>query len=331
MKYGVYWMAFFLIQLMSSCTKTVDISAVKTVPRIVIEGRVSSLEGPYYVRITKSMGLAGISDENAKSDTLVPVKGATVIITEDTGLSDTLIPSADRGPLLYAYRYNEVTRTIDSSFDQAYFNEFNNDRGYYETTKLKGKPGHTYSLLVKVGDQEYRASAFMPPAPALDSVQLQEAIVLPNGAKTPIPFVYFSEPQQETNYYQLSFNDIRNYRRDNEWFGIPVPRNYLPFYVLKDQTLPAYVNGIGVRVIESDHYEELNAWPYLSLLSAVFQVRLCSLSKEAYEFFDSLNRQLQDDGNVYKPVPSSAPGNISNNAIGLFWASDISYRVYLPN
>lgn len=325
MKQGVYWWVFFLVQLVGSCTKTADISDVVTVPRIVIEGRVSSLEGPYYVRITKSMGLAG------STDTLVPVKGATVIITEDTGLSDTLIPSTDAGPILFAYRYHAAERKIDSTLEQVYTNDFSNQRGYYETTRLKGRPGHTYSLLVKVGDQEYRASARMPPAPVLDSVKLQEAVVLPNGATTPIPFVYFSEPQQETNFYQLSFNDIRNYRRDNEWFGVFIPRNQLPFYVLKDQTLPPYVNGIGVRVIESDHYDELSSWPYLNLLNAAFQVRLCSLSKEAYEFFDSLNRQLQDDGNVYKPVPSSAPGNISNHAIGLFWASDIAYRVYLPN
>ena len=40
--------------------------------------------------------------------------------------------------------------------------------------------------------------------------------------------------------------------------------------------------------------------------------------------------QLQADGNIYKPVPASASGNIKGGALGLFWASSISYKLNLP-
>jgi hypothetical protein len=59
-------------------------------------------------------------------------------------------------------------------------------------------------------------------------------------------------------------------------------------------------------------------------------VKLCALTKNAYEYFDALNRQLQNDGNIYQPVPASAIGNISGGALGLFWATSVSYKlVYL--
>jgi len=59
------------------------------------------------------------------------------------------------------------------------------------------------------------------------------------------------------------------------------------------------------------------------------EVRLCSLTREAYEYFVTIEKQFQVDGNVYKPAPASASGNISGGALGLFWATSISYKVRL--
>ncbi|WP_315816961.1 DUF4249 family protein [Paraflavitalea speifideaquila] len=57
------------------------------------------------------------------------------------------------------------------------------------------------------------------------------------------------------------------------------------------------------------------------------QIRLHALTKETYDYFNVLNRQLEVNGNIYKPAPASAHGNISGGALGFFYATTISDKV----
>jgi hypothetical protein len=102
------------------------------------------------------------------------------------------------------------------------------------------------------------------------------------------------------------------------------------YYVLDDKTMPAYVNGLAVRVLSSDHYPFSDSYPYLMKPNEPRQVKLSSLTKEAFEYIRVLGKQLRDDGNVYKPVPASLKGNISGNALGFFWAANVSYKLVMP-
>ena len=306
----------------AGCIKDFKLKDGETAPLYVIEGRISNLGGPYYVRITKSTNRLGLG--NAE-----PVKGALVIIADDLGVTDTLIPGKIVGNPRNYYYYDYDTRVIDSFMDPPYTYNYSINLGYYETTKLTGQPGHNYHLTVHIGNEEFHASAFMPPVTTLDSAVIEEATVDPDGTKGYLPFVWFKEPANENNYYLFQYNSTNDYPYDNPYAHYKYVM-YFPYYVLDDKTMPAYVNGLAVRVITSDHYQFSDSYPYLMKPNEPTQVRLSSLTKEAYEYMNALGKQLADDGNVYKPVPASLKGNISGNALGLFWATHVSYKLVMP-
>jgi hypothetical protein len=316
-------MAFVLILTAAGCAKDIHLQLDNKTPLYVIEGRISNLEGPYFVRVTKTTNQLS-SDFNDNG----AVTGALVILSDDAGTRDTLIPlDLSR---INRYWYIHHDGILDSIAEKFESNFYTRERGYYQTTHIKGEPGHTYHLEVQIGQEAFHADAYMPYVPLLDSAALNETAVLPEGTKGWLPFVYFKEPTNEKNYYLLQFNSPAGLRYDiaekNGYLGV----SYFPFYVVDDKILPAYVNGLPVRVTLSGHstYSGTN---YFSLSpNSQYQVRLSSLTKEAYEYFRVLISQFEDDGNAYKPVPASAAGNISGGALGLFYATHVSYKLIIP-
>ncbi|THU40246.1 DUF4249 domain-containing protein [Niastella caeni] len=316
-----------LLLLTAGCTKEFNIELDKTQPLFVIEGRISNLTGPYYVRITKSTNSLGLGG-GPYNDSAEAVTGALVTISDDSGITDTLIPANSYNRYRYFYFYkNGKVDSIKERLPPYYSDKYRGDRGYYETTKITGRPGHTYHLLVRTGNEEFHASAYMPNAPEIDSAALKEATINAKGDKGLLPFVWFKEPQNEKNYYLLMYNPITDYPYDNS-FNRFIPSGVYPFYVVDDALLPPYINGMAVQMMVNGHDPYSNNYPYIIYNDPV-QVRLSSLTKEAYNFFKALGRQLEDDGNAYRPAPSSPPGNISGNALGLFWATQISHKLIL--
>jgi hypothetical protein len=323
-----YITGIVLLIATAGCIKDFKLTPDETVPTYVIEGKISNLGGPYYIRITKSTNLLGLGHQagNPGIDSAEPVKGALVIIADELGVTDTLIPGKTANSRYYYFYKNGV---IDSFMNLTYHYYYTIDRGYYETTKLTGQPGHTYQLTVRIGNEEFHASAYMPPVSTLDSAVIKETTVDPDGTKGYLPFVWFKEPANENNYYLFQYNLIQNYPYENSYASFGHAMSF-PYYVLDDKTMPAYVNGLAVRVLTSDHYQFSDSYPYLVNPTTPTQVKLSSLTKEAYEYFNVLGKQLRDDGNVYKPVPASLKGNISGNALGFFWATHVSYKLVMP-
>lgn len=328
MRERLIFLTTVLFIVITGCTKEFHIDA-NTESFYVIEGRISTLKGPYYVRITKSF-----SDfKNKNTDDIYkavepdPVKDALVIISDDNGVTDTLKPPVQIDYSRYGYSWDFTDNEIDSMLPvlNAYLTY---DRGYYQTTKITGVPGHTYKLTVRIDDKEFHASAYMPFVPALDSVKITEVEAVPGGEKGLMPLVYFNEPQQEKNYYFVQHNYIQNFVYDNPALayspGLNIP------YVVNDELLPPYVNGLPVRVIKSGHNPCCDFYFTYLFPHHPVQVRLGSITKETYDYFRVLINQLNVEGNVYKPVPASAPGNISGGALGLFYATDISYKLAFP-
>lgn len=71
-------------------------------------------------------------------------------------------------------------------------------KGTYETTAINGMPGQTYTLTVRIGDQEFKASSTMPePVPFLD-LTLKAADF--DSTRT-TPMVKFKDPLEVQNYY----------------------------------------------------------------------------------------------------------------------------------
>ncbi|MBN9380605.1 MAG: DUF4249 domain-containing protein [Chitinophagaceae bacterium] len=316
-----------LFFISSGCTKDYTIHPKDAKPLYVIEGRISNMRGPYYVRVTKSQNAVEKGTDSVSwVDNAEAVKGALVVISDDMGTMDTLMPVDPNGERYgYLYRGGKIDSGVGPLSD---FNRsFTADHGYYETKKITGIPGHTYRLQVRIGDETFQAAAYMPSAPALDS-----AVAEPDrdmlGAEN--VYAYFKEPQGEKNYYFMQVTSISQYPYDADGYvDTWGDHSIFPYYVFDDRTLPSYVSHMRMDAIFFDGYAYGGIKPYFILPPEPFQARLMALTKEAYEYFNTLGKQFVDDGNVYKPAPASAAGNISGGALGLFWATGVSYKLVL--
>ena len=328
---GYYLIAIFIVTS-TGCVKDTRPDFGESKPLYVLEARISNMQGPYFVRVTRSTNSLGYQPAYptaADADSAEPVKNALVIMTDDRGVADTLISAGSTNRAIVHY----INRNGQLDSYTAFINDlpspwYTADRGYYETTKITGAPGHTYHLTVRIDTSAFQASAYMPDIAPLDSTVLKETSIEPGKSSGYLPFVYFKEPRNEKNYYLLQYNNIDMYTSDNPYLFSYNP-SIFPYYVVDDKILAPYVNGLPVRVIISAHSPYESGYPYIPS-NATIQVRLSSLTEDAYRYFNALNEQFQDDGNVYRPVPSSPTGNISNGALGFFYATAVSYKLILP-
>lgn len=280
--------------LMLGCIEDFDLKLKNAEPRLVVEGLITNKQGPYFIRLTKSTpgGLTSNANLSYSTDNAEPVMDATVIISDDLNNIDTLRPY----------------KSADSK--EIYYNQ-----GFYETTFLKGKPGHTYYLKVIDKEQEYEASAYMPVIPDIDSIGYVKKISEKDGQEFYIPLISFREPQGINNYYLIQLNEdfySRIYSSKQEW----------KFSILSDAYLDSYVSNLNIST--GANPRSFQYWSYMEGDS--IYVALSSLTKEGYDFYKNLIDQFENDGGAYKPTPASPQGNISNGGLCFFRASAISEK-----
>lgn len=118
---------FFLVIVTTSlflgaCEKVIDVDLNSVNPKLVVQGNINQLPGPYFVTLNQSLNF----DE---SNNFPPVQNAFVTISDNLGDVDTL---------------TEV------------------QSGVYATTHLQGIPGNTYTLSVNVAGEIYTSVSTMP-------------------------------------------------------------------------------------------------------------------------------------------------------------------------
>lgn len=118
----------------TSCEKVIDIDYKNNQPAIIIEGNITNEAGPYFVKVTKSIGLTVDGDYPTIDDALVT-------ISDDAGSSETLISIGD---------------------------------GTYSTTTLRGAEGRTYILTVEAQGETYTARSTMPQIVPFESIVIDE-------------------------------------------------------------------------------------------------------------------------------------------------------------
>ncbi len=156
------WISGLLILLFSSCQKVVQLDLNNAASQIVIQGEVTDDRGPYQIIINQTVGFYA-------DNTFPGVSGATVIITDDLGDTDSL---SEKSP------------------------------GIYQTHFLKGKPGITYTLTVLSQNVKYAAVSTMPQPVRFDSLTLEETSGF--GQERINAIVNFQDPPNVKNFYQFT-------------------------------------------------------------------------------------------------------------------------------
>ena len=123
--------ALFAIILVG-CDKEITLELGDSKPTLVIDGSITDLAGPYFVQLSLSTSINNPTR-------IVGVNNARVIITDQTGIRDSL--------------------------------QFVSN-GLYRTQKIKGVEGGTYDLEVVVDQKKYTASTSMPKKVNLDSLRI---------------------------------------------------------------------------------------------------------------------------------------------------------------
>lgn len=308
---------FIIILLLGlfACRDEYDLHLDEISPRPVVEAAITNQPGPYYVRLTKSRSQL-INDPyndpviRPESDTSYSylddgAKGITdadVIIEDNTtGLIDTLV----RCKIGTWHYYNDTIN--HKEWSQFYVADTSILGGYYKTTKLKGRPGHTYTLTFKWQKKVYHSVSCMPAIPEIDSVHFNFTQGETGKSDYNIPLLYFKEPQDERNYYL---------------FVTPGNGRVWPYSVLSDEYLKDYVNGLDVcRGTAPDYWMTAYPDPYSP---QDYYIEMSSLTKEGYDYYKALLQQFNNDGGAYSPAPASPPGNIDNGALGFFRTSSVT-------
>lgn len=307
----------------SSCVEEFDLELETLKPRVVIEGVIENGAGPHFVRLLKSKVGGQVFDkrQNNFDENIEGIENAVVVISDDTGQLEILeeIPNDKE-----EYQYSPENRYVKYIYDKSgmVIGEVYPDRffeyhvgGYYKSKNFIGVPGRTYTLKVITEEETYIASDVMPTAPVINRVYSEKRISEKDGAEFYTPFLSYEEPEALGDRYLIQ-NDSYEIRRRSGVSG-----SFWNFEVLSDKYLKP---GTNIFLMDNGSSAQDFGQYYYSYNSNIY-VKMSSLSKPAYDFFNFILEQFDEDGGAYKPTPASPPSNISNNGLGFFYASSVVY------
>jgi hypothetical protein len=159
------WIGLCLLVLITffSCKKVITVNLNNAPPQIVISGEVTNATGPYEVTINSTVNFTS-------PNTFPAVTGATVTISDLTGIEDTLTETSPGGYLTHTY--------------------------------WRGLQGNTYKLNVVTSGRTFTAISTMPYAVNLDSVSFRQ-FSRGNNKKEIDAVANFQDPGGIGNYYQF--------------------------------------------------------------------------------------------------------------------------------
>jgi len=199
---SLVWIIVFSCMLLIACTEEYDLN-LHPETKLVIDAEITNGKPPYYTHL----GLSG----SLKSDLNQWIDDALIIISDDEGVVDTLIPAADS---IWTHYTKYTTQSGEDSI--VWYPVYDNmgaidsmliydhrlaTQCYFQTTKLQGKAGHTYYLKAEWRGHTYTAECTMPSAIKIDTITHRQADKFKDGAVGEIPYVWFHDNPNEDNYY----------------------------------------------------------------------------------------------------------------------------------
>lgn len=290
------WLAlissFLLMLIPLSCVQNVELDLIRGNEKVlVVESEFNNLNTGNFVRLTWT--------RNVQEKEVLPVDHALIVVSSDSGETDTLKKEND---------------------------DNNNFDGYYFSDRLKCEPNRTYTLKIDVDGRMYEATATMPRPPKIDSLRLGFVKYEIGKSDGVMPFIYFKEPPAEKNYYMGKLCPDGYFSRRNP---CPVMTWYAnrAVLLLDDTYLAGYVNGININLPDDPKRN------YIPSLSGDYLAILYSITPESFAYFQSLMEALKSDGGVYSPSPANHPTNIKSKhkVVGFFHVASLdSYPFLAP-
>jgi hypothetical protein len=198
--------------------------------------------------------------------------------------------------------------------DVFYFYDADND-GVYETeTEVAGTPGNNYTLHIELENKEYyTAHCFMDPIESIDSLQYEyvEEFIPTEDGPPELEYVYkiylfADEPETPGDHYMWDLfidNELDSDTLREKVFtdDLTVNGNYISYFDV-------------FWIADEDITEDITE----------ITVQMMSITKEQYEHHLALMLETDWKGGPFEGPPANVPTNISNGALGFFYANAIS-------
>jgi len=169
MKLFILLCILLLTLLVTACEKVVDLDYRGNQSKIIIDGNITDKDGPYFVKITRSIPLT-------ETGSYPGIDNAMVAIADDAGNKEVLVMQGG---------------------------------GVYKTVLIEGVEGRTYTLTVQIEDQTYTAQSTMPRHVAFDSVKVDEIKVAGDIERNLIPIYKDPIEFGNNYRFVLTVNDKR--------------------------------------------------------------------------------------------------------------------------
>jgi hypothetical protein len=288
------------VVLITSCIDEYPFELSFGEPKLTVDALVSSVEGDSKVVI----GWTYPAGETCSYLDYYTHKKIPQECPEDTSID---------GPFLVTGKI-QIQETNGNSYE---YNFQMKDRTNYKTISMPsliGQPGKSYSLNIDITyankTTSYTSETTMHHTPAITKIDYEIRKGDVGKEDNFVPLIYFTEPQNQENYYLFNLCEINwNYASCNDGGG-----RVWPYSIISDVFLPEFVEGLsiddGASVAKyAEFYPRGGA-----------KIRMFSITKETYEYYKALLNQFNNDGGSYSPTPATPPSNISNGAIGIFRA-----------
>jgi len=274
---------------------------------LVVEGNIT--EGESVIKLSRSVGI------NDDTYNIVNVQSATVQIESNDGA---------------VYSPSEVSEKGEYKF-------------YIETldTNLK------YRLRIKVDNEEYE-STFRQPlmTPPIDSLSF-----IKESKSSPINICVTTHgAKEQSRYYLWSYREIWETRANIyaqlgyvngvlvEYNDItPNPAYYCWKYNNSNSLLLGSSDKLNENKIENKRLIEVDAADDRFSELYYIELKQISLSKEAFDYFTNLQKNIESTGSIFGPIPSEMQGNIlcisgtHSHAIGYLEVSKtVIQKTYVP-
>ena len=262
---------FPTIWFLYGCQQVVSIDLNTANPRVVVEGNIKDQPGPYTVVLSMT---GSYFDTTLATPS---ISHAQVVITDNLGNCDTLKESIS---------------------------------GTYQSSRLLGVSGRTYTLSVNADGKEYMATSSMPTKVFIDSLY-----VLPRhefgGESGYDIYVTFKDPPELGNYYRI-----------NARSSAVIPADSIDgrrYRLFTDKL----TNG-------NEMTERIRAGRNVNIGDTI-TIELCSIDKASYDYFHTLSDILSSDRSPTSLSPANPNSNISGDALGYFAAYTIdSKKIIIP-
>jgi len=214
-KYHAIRFVFFIVALFA-CEEIIEIDLEGTDAKLVIEGKVIDGPGPHTVKISRTTDYFDPAEYPA-------VSGALVIISDDTGLRDTL-----QEP----------------------------EAGIYQTTSLTGTIGRTYTLEAVVEGEKYKGISTMQDRIEIDSIELEYYPATPYYEEGYWLHCHFTDPVGEGNYYRTKV--FKNDTLDKNLYIIDdkfIDGNPIDYFIWGDFYVPNDTALLELWTMDEDVYD----------------------------------------------------------------------------